>query len=255
MNKLTTIILTKNEEDMIADCIDSVSFSNEIIVVDSQSTDKTSDIAKRMGAKVIETKTNSFAERRNAGLKAAKYEWVFYIDADERVSKSLQENIKWVLQEESIEDIGGYKVHRLNYYLGNNPWPMIESMERLFYKKNISGWKGELHETPIVSGSIKDIDGMLLHYTHRSLTKMLAKTIEWSQTEAKLRFDAKHPEMTLWRFPRVMIPVFFDYYIRQKGWKLGKVGLIESMYQSFSIFITYARLWEMQKQHANESNV
>lgn len=248
MNKLTTIILTKNEEDMIADCIDSVSFSDEILVIDSQSIDRTTDIAKHMGARVIETKSDSFAERRNAGLKAAKHEWIFYIDADERVSKSLQENIKKILGEKIDINIAGYKIIRLNYYLGNNPWPRIESMERLFYKKNLTGWSGKLHETPLALGRIESIEGLLYHYTHRSLSLMLAKTIEWSEIEAKLRFEAKHPQMTLWRFPRVMIPVFFDYYIRQKGWKLGKAGLIESMYQSFSIFITYARLWEMQKQ-------
>lgn len=255
MNKLTTIILTKNEEDIIADCIDSISFSDEILVVDSQSTDKTVDIVKRMGAKVIEAKTNSFAERRNAGLKAAKYELVFYIDADERVSKQLQASIKRVLEEKDDTNIAGYKVARLNYYLGNNPWPRIESMERLFYKKNLTGWSGRLHETPLVIGKIETIDGLLFHYTHRSLSLMLAKTIEWSEIEAKLRFEAKHPQMTLWRFPRVMIPVFFDYYIRQKGWKLGKAGLIESMYQSFSIFITYARLWEMQRQHVTKNTI
>jgi len=76
---------------------------------------------------------------------------------------------------------------------------------------------------------------------------MLEKTISWSEVEAQLRYDSSHPKMTWWRFPRVMFRAFADSYIRQKGWKAGTAGVVESMYQSFSMFITYARLWEMQQ--------
>ena len=119
-------------------------------------------------------------------------------------------------------------------------------MERVFRKENLRGWKGKLHETPIIDGAIGDLDGFLLHYTHRDLTSMVNKTIEWSKIEAETRFKANHPKITWWRFPRVMLTAFFDSYIRQGGWKVGTIGLIESMYQSYSIFVTYARLWEMQ---------
>lgn len=251
MSKMTTVILTKNEEEMIADCIDSVSFSDEILIVDSESTDRTVEIARHLNARVAEVKTNSFAERRNVGLKMAKNPIILYIDADERVSPELRKSIERLLQDPPEHNIAGFIVPRQNYYLGNNPWPKIEYMERLFYKKNLLGWKGFLHETAQVKGVMKPISGMLLHYTHRNLSEMLAKTIIWSKIEAKLRYEAKHPPMTLWRFPRVMIPVFFDYFVKQKGWKLGLVGLIESIYQSFSIFITYARLWELQHKSSH----
>lgn len=75
---------------------------------------------------------------------------------------------------------------------------------------------------------------------------MVEKTNKWSDTEALLRFNSNHPKMTWWRFPRVMLTAFFNSYIRQGGWKAGAVGLIESVYQSFSMFITYAKLWELQ---------
>ena len=77
---------------------------------------------------------------------------------------------------------------------------------------------------------------------------MVNKTIEWSKTEAQLRLSINHPKMTWWRFPRVMITAFLNSYIRQGGYKVGMVGLIESVYQSFSMFITYARLWELQNE-------
>ena len=75
---------------------------------------------------------------------------------------------------------------------------------------------------------------------------MVNKTLEWSTIEAKLRFKSNHPKMTWWRFPRVMIPAIFNSYVKQKGYKAGTVGIVESFYQAFSMFITYAKLWEMQ---------
>ena len=77
---------------------------------------------------------------------------------------------------------------------------------------------------------------------------MLNKTIEWSETEANLRFSNNHPKMSWWRFPRVMFSAFFNSYLKQGGYKAGTVGIIESIYQAFSIFITYAKLWEKQQK-------
>ena len=106
----------------------------------------------------------------------------------------------------------------------------------------------ELHESAKIKGTVGRLSGELLHFTHRNLDSMLQKTIEWSEIEAQLRINAHHPTMTWWRFLRVMLTAFYDSYIRQKGWKVGVVGIIEAMYQSFSMFITYARLWEMQQK-------
>jgi len=261
--RISTIIIAKNEENSIADCIESVKeISDEIIVVDNGSTDRTSDVAKRLGARVFEHparhassrlqdvaggKSNNFSELRNYGLQKIKGEWVFYIDADERVSDSLRENIKYQISNIKYQ-MSGFWVKRKNFYLGNNEWPHIERLQRLFKRESIKGWQGQLHETPIFQGQIGELEGFLMHYTHCDLSSMLAKTIEWSEIEAGLRFKSNHPKMTWWRFPRVMFSAFFDSYIRQKGFKAGTAGLIESMYQAFSIFITYARLWELQKK-------
>jgi hypothetical protein len=145
-----------------------------------------------------------------------------------------------------------YKIHRKNYYFGNHEWPFIESLERLFEKSSLKGWYGEVHETPKVEGKIGELKGFLLHYTHRDLTSMVDKTIVWSKIEAELRYKSHHPPMTWWRFPRVMFTAFYYSYIQQKGYKAGTVGIVESLYQSFSMFITYARLWEMQQKKNKE---
>jgi hypothetical protein len=98
--------------------------------------------------------------------------------------------------------ISAYKLKRKNYYLGENEWPYIEKLERLFKKDKLKGWQGKLHETAVVEGKISELEGFLLHYTHRDLTSMVNKTLEWSKVEAELRFESNHPKMTWWRFPQ-----------------------------------------------------
>ncbi len=244
MTKLSAVIITKNEEQVIEKALQSVSFCDEIVVVDNSSTDKTVEIAKKNNAKVFSFTSSDFAKSRNYALEHVTSDWILYVDADERVTTQLAESIKNIISEDS--NYSAFIIKRKNFYLGKYLWPKVELLERLFKKSKLKGWYGVLHESPKVDGKIGILDGYLEHYTHRDLSFMLAKTISWSKTEAKLRYKANHPKMIWWRFPRVMIPTFFEYYVKQKGFRLGTVGLIESMYQMFSIFLTYARLWELQ---------
>lgn len=247
MNKISAIVIAKNEENVIIDCLDSIAFCDETIVIDGGSQDRTREIVEKKNAKVFVFESNDFSASRNLGLKMASHEWILYVDADERVDELLKENIKEKIN--NRENMSAYKIRRKNFYLGNHEWPHIEKLERLFRKDDLKEWKGVLHESPVVNGKIGEINGGFMnHFTHRDISYMLNKTIEWSKYEAKLRFESGHPKMTWWRFIRVMVTAFFDSYIRQGGWRVGTVGVIESIYQSFSMFITYARLWEMQQK-------
>lgn len=249
MNTISGIVIAKNEENMIADCLDSLSFCDEIIVVDNGSEDRTVEIAKRMGAKVFDFVADDFSKLRNYGLEKAKGEWILYVDSDERVTNDLAKVIRHLITCNGRGvNLNSYFLKRKNFYFGDHEWPHIEHLERLFKRDKLEGWYGELHESPKVTGLVGELDGHLLHYTHRDLRSMLAKTIEWSKVEAELRYKSGHPKMSWWRFPRVMLTAFFDSYVRQGGWRVGAIGLIESMYQSFSVFITYARLWELQQK-------
>lgn len=255
MNKISAVILAKNEEELIADCIESVKFCNEIIVIDNGSTDRTAEVAKHFGARVIPFKSDDFSILRNAGLRAAKGKWVLYIDADERVSENLKANIISSMEEKDL--VPCFLFQRKNYYLGaseKNAWPYIEKIERLFEKNKLKKWQGKLHESPVVEGGKKTLDGFLLHYTHRNLSLMLNKTLEWSKIEAELRYKSNHPTMTLWRFPRVMVAAFYNSFVTQRGYSVGTIGLIESLYQSYSMFLTYARLWELQNGIKEKNN-
>lgn len=244
--KISAIIIAKNEAPRIAACLTSVSWVDEIIVIDNGSADKTMDIAKKHGATVISSKEHNFANLRNIGRDCARGEWILYVDADEVVTPQLVKEIKEVASRQQSA-ISGYEIRRKNYYLGH-PWPGGEYILRLIRKDALVKWYGELHETARVDGTIGRLTSPMLHDTHRTLAEMVAKTNEWSRVEAKLRFDSGHPSVVWWRFIRVMLTAFFDSFIRQGGWKAGTVGWIESIYQAFSIFITYAKLWELQQK-------
>lgn len=246
MTKISGIIITKNEEEMLEDALRSLSFCDEIIVIDNLSTDKTIEIAEKYKAKIFKSKVNSFSELRNIGKESASYDYILYVDADERVDETLRKSIMYEIKSNS--SYAAYRINRKNYYLGNNEWPKIEKLERLFKKDKLMGWRGEIHESPVVDGDIGQIDGSLIHYTHRNLSQMLKKTIEWSDVESKIRTQANHPKMSWWRFPRVMVTSFLNSFILEKGYKMGTAGIIESIYQSFSTFITYAKLWETQNK-------
>jgi len=248
--KLSAIIIARNEEPRIAQCISALSFAEEIIVVNNGSTDNTKQIASSMGARVIDTNDQSFSKIRMSGMEKATGEWILYVDADETVTDKLSQSIKEALNN-GDEDIAAYRVLRKNIYLGT-PWPMVEKLERLFKRSRLSGWYGDVHETPTVVGVIADLQGELVHNTHRTIYEMTEKTNAWSDIEARLRLQNKHPPVVTWRLFRVMCTGFCNSFFRQGGWKAGTAGSVESIFQAFSMFITYAKLWELQRKPENK---
>lgn len=247
---ISAIVLTYNEEEVLEDALKSLKdFADEIIVVDSNSTDKTVLIAKKYNARVIEHPLTSFSEQRNIGADYAKGDFLFYLDADERLTPEFKIDVKNLLSAYNPESyIAGFFIKRKTFYFGKD-WHLTDQVQRLFYKKKFKEWYGVVHETPKVEGEFAVIESPIIHSTHRNLEQMLKKTNKWSDYEAELRLKAHHPRMSWWRFPRVMISEFIRSYLQQGGYKNGTDGFIESIYQAFSMFITYAKLWEMQNKH------
>jgi len=244
---ISVIIITKNEEETIEACIKSVKIiAGEIVVLDAYSSDKTVEIAEKLGATVIKNRFDNFASQRNFALSLARNDWIFYIDADEKITLEMAEEIKETIKnyKENL-GIAGYAVRRKTFFL-NRDWKFEDRVERLFYKPLFLKWEGVVHETPKMKGEIGLLKSHLLHYTHRNLSQMVKKTNFWSDYEADLRIKSNHPKMSSWRFIRVMATGFLKSYFLEKGYKNGTEGVIESFYQAFSMFITYAKLWEKQ---------
>ncbi len=243
---LSVIVITKNEEAMIGDCLESVkNLADEIIVVDSGNTDKTNEIAKKYKAKIVKADPNSgYANFRNVGLKEATGDWIFYLDADERATPELVEEIPTLSP-------GVYQIPRKNIYLGKEMryggWGN-DLVIRLFKKDLLEGYRGDLHEQPKYQGSLLTTHNGITHYSHRDLASMLQKTILFTDYEARLRLAADHPPVVWWRFLRVMFSEFWLRFVRLSAWRDGTEGIIDGIFQVFNMFIIYARLWELQQE-------
>jgi len=253
-NNISIIILAGNEEKMIVDCLKSCNWVQEIILVAANSTDNTVNLARKKVPqikiiKTIDEYNKNFSKWRNLGFKATTKEWILYIDADERVSPQLKKTIINILN--SSVNYSHYAISRANYFLGQRvkfggTYP--DYVKRLFKKCYFDGYKGVLHEQPIITGELGYIDIDLLHYTHRDLKSMVNKTLVWSDTEAQALFKSGHPPVVWWRFIRMILTKLWERLIKQKMWRDGQVGWISAIFESYNTFLIYARLWELQQK-------
>ncbi|MBN1168607.1 glycosyltransferase family 2 protein [Candidatus Woesebacteria bacterium] len=252
---LSVIIIAKNEEKKLPDCLRSVKWADlpaqagEIIVIDTGSTDKTPSIAKKAGARVVKFTKGTFSDWRNKGLREAKGEWILYIDSDERVSKKLKKEILSIINDRSSTINSAYVIPRRNIIFGKEfkhggQYP--DYVKRLFLRSKLKIWEGDLHEEPVFEGELGYLINSLIHIKHDNLHDMIEKTNRWSETEANLMFDANHPKMNVIRFCTAIFREFSLRFIKQKAFLDGYEGVIYGIYQVYSRFISYAKLWEIQ---------
>lgn len=251
---LTAIVITLNEEKMIGDCLKSLQFADEIIVLDTGNTDRTNEIANGYKAKIIKySGSPNYSAWRNFATKEAKGDWLLYVDSDERVTPELESEILKAVSGTGLNS--AYAIPRRNIYLGKElkygGWGG-DYVIRLIKKSALIKWVNPLHEQPEFRGSLSKLNSKFIHISHRDLTSMIQKTLVFTKHEAQLRFDSGHPEMTWWRFFRVMATEFWIRFVKLSAWKDGTVGVIDGIFQVFNTFIIYARLWEMQ--HAKSTD-
>ena len=253
-NTISIVILVGNEETMIVNCLKSCSWTDQIILVAANSTDHTVSLAQKTIPRLFVVKTTdeynkNFSKWRNLGLKAATGDWLFYVDADERVTPQLRQEIKNIIT--SNQPLNWYVIPRANFYLGKRvkhggSYP--DYVKRLFQKKHLKLWQGQLHEEPVIEGDFGYLKSDLLHYTHRHLSSMLAKTNAWTDIEAEEIYRSGHPPIVPWRIFRMMLTKFWQRLIVQGMWKDGTVGWLSVIFETFDTFIIYAKVWEKQQK-------
>ncbi len=250
----TAVIITKNEELMVEDCLKSLDWVDEIVVIDTGNTDNTNKIAKKYYARVVEYASGkNFSDWRNKGLKEAKGDWILYIDADERITSELKNEIISLTADYSLQTTA-FAIPRRNIILGkelrHGGW-YPDYQKRLFFKNKLKSWKGELHEEPQFEGELGHLKNPMLHIKHETFSEMVEKTNKWSEYEAKLMFDAHHPQMNIPRFFSSMWREFWQRMIVRRAFLDGKIGIMFALYQVFSRFVSYAKLWEKQNEGGN----
>ncbi|MBI4099909.1 glycosyltransferase family 2 protein [Candidatus Microgenomates bacterium] len=249
--KLSVVLFTfwPGEETYIEACLQTIRpLADEIIVIDNGATPQTLKVIKKYTDKVYASSAADFAARHNLGTQKAIGDWILYIDGDERVSQKLALEIKTTLANPKAS---AYQLRRVNFFLGKevrfgDRYP--DFVTRLFKKSDLSGWEGEIHESSKVKGEIGVLKAPLYHLTHRDVYSMMEKTINFSEAEAKLRLAAGHPPIVGWRLLRVLFSELWTRLIRYQGVRGGTEGWIDGIFQAFSLFIVYVRLWEFQRQ-------
>jgi len=243
---ISALILTKNEEKMIDDCLRQLDFVDEIIILDQNSKDKTRNIAQKYTKKIIQTSNTNFAKNREKLAKEAKGKWLLYIDSDERYSYDLKQEI---LKSTLDNNISTYYISRKNMILGEwmqhgGFWP--DYVPKLFYKKNLKGWHGEVHESPNYLGKSAKLVNPLIHLTARNISDMFEKTIKWAQIEANLAYKAQHPKVNLLKIVLIFTTEFISRYFFKLGLLDGAIGFMQSIFQSYHRAISMVYLWELQ---------
>lgn len=249
---LSVVVLAKNEEDRIKACLESIKWADEIIFVDNCSTDKTTDIARKYTDKIIILKTNDFSELRNKAFEKTKGGWVLYIDADERVLLPLKEEIQRLVVSENKS---AYAISRKNIIFGKEVYygPYKHDwVVRLLKREKFKKWVGEVHEYATFEGDLGYTVNSFLHLTHRDIDQIVLKSLEWSKIDAKLRLKKGHPKMSGWRFIRILITELLNQGVIRRGFFGGTVGVVDSLMQTFSLLVTYIRLWQMQQSNLKE---
>lgn len=244
-NILSVVILTRNEEGRIVDCLESVKWADEIIVVDDESTDNTREIVKRYTDKVFIRKMDVEGSHRNWAYAQAKNAWVLSLDADERVTPELKEEIKDVLKINPKEN--GFTVPRRNY-IGNYwvkhggwyPSPQL----KLFRKDKFRYEEVAVHPRAFMDDPCGHLKSDLIHYSYRSLEDFLNKLNKQTTWEAQKWFGQNKP-MTLGRFLWRTYDRFMRAYFGRGGYKDGFIGFVIAYFSGLYQFISYLKYQEL----------
>ena len=248
MPPVTATVITKNEADAIADALKSLSWTDEIVVIDAESTDDTVAIARQFTDRVYVRPWRGYVDQKNHAASLASHNWIFSLDADERVPADLSAEIRTLLASETHK--AGYRMPRVSFYLGRwmRTTDMYPDYQLRLYDRRKARWDGlHVHESVKVEGdSIGYLKSELQHYPYRDLSEHLMRMDRYTTLAAKQMFEKgkRATRLELLVHPPV---AFLRNYILKCGFRDGKAGLIVSLVNSYYVMLKFAKLWELQR--------
>ncbi len=249
--KVTVAVITKNEERHITKCLESVRWADDCVIVDGFSTDRTAEIARSMGANVIEHKfSGSFADERNVGNENAKHDWVLHIDADDIVTEDFREKLQAMLSRGGKEVI--YKFRRRNFFLGHSmDYGGFHHYIPNLVNRNHVKYKGDVHEVPVFEGQMGVIDADINHYPFDSIDQFIQRQSRYAGIAAKKMLETDGV-LTERQIRKGMIgktfKVFWKSYVKKQGYKDGVYGLAFGILFAMINFLKWAKYWELVKK-------
>ncbi|MCL4374677.1 glycosyltransferase family 2 protein [Patescibacteria group bacterium] len=243
---ISVLTFSRNEEKNITKCIESAKLlSSTVIVVDMESQDRTVALAKSQGATVYPFPNAAYVEpARNFGVAQANTEWIFILDADERITPELADEIKRKI---TTSQFSYYYVPRKNIFAGKKWlkhggwWP--DRQPRLIKRNCLVTWPKAIHSSPIIRGDAGQLNQPLLHYFHGQLLNMVEKTATFEDIESNLLLRARK-QVGVLTFFRKFWGELLRRLIIKFGFLDGSIGVLESVYQAFSKTFTYLFLYE-----------
>lgn len=237
MQTITVIIPTFNEENYIQDCLNSVSFANQTIIIDSFSTDRTLEIIEKYNCEVMQRKFDNFSNQKNEALKLAKSDWILFLDADERVTEKLKYEILETITHPSHD---AYKIKFPHFYMNRFLYHTENKVIRLVKNKDIH-FEGEVHEKLIHKGSVGLLKNFMIHYTYKGLFNYIKKKDSYAWFQAKMSKDRNKKATYIHLVFKPFYRFFHTYFIR-KGFLDGVPGLAVATIDAYGVFSRYVKM-------------
>ena len=248
MPPVTVTVITKNESEALADALTSVSWADELIVIDAESTDDTVTIARQFTDRVYVRPWNGYIDQKNYAATLASHEWILSLDADERVTPALADEVRALLAHEPAA--AGYRMPRVSFYFGRwiRTTDMYPDYQLRLYDRRKARWEGlYVHESVRADGSVDYLKHELQHYPYRDLSEHLVRMDRYTTLAARQMHaqGTRATALQLLVHPRL---AFFRNYVLKGGFRDGKAGLVISLVNSYYVFLKFAKLWELQRK-------
>jgi len=248
---VSAFIVCCNEERQIRRCLESVAWCDEIVIVDSGSTDRTLEICHEFKTRVSHRAWSGYVDQKRHALSLCSGKWVLNLDADEEVSPALAAELQEITRRDSIGQIthNGYYINRVVFFL-NRWWRKggwYPEYRLRFCRREVTSWGGEdPHEKASVTGTTVRCRGELFHYSFTDLTDYVRRlNILASNAAATM-----HKKKLRWSLPYLLarpIARFVKFYFVKRGFREGVAGVIVAGIESYGVFLKYAKLWELRK--------